>query len=114
YWEIPDYLQEASRWKHGFDEGAGGSGLVWIGALLAVVPFLIDPDRPIALGAFLAGIAIIAAGFFRMRTSVRTLSRAGLMTNAAALAVLGLITFRMISAPATPIDDSNIETSSIT
>jgi outer membrane protein assembly factor BamB len=114
YWEIPDYLLDASRWKRGFDEGARGSGLVWIGALLATVPFLTDPDRPLALGAFLAGIAIIATGFFRMRSSVRTLSRAGLMTNAAALAVLGLVTFRMISAPAVQIDDSNVETSSIT
>jgi outer membrane protein assembly factor BamB len=114
HWAIPEYLQDASRWKRGFDEGASGSGLVWIGALLASVPFLTDPDRPLALGAFLTGIAIVAAGFFRMRGSVRTLSRAGLMTNAAALAVLGLVTFRMISAPATPIDTSNVETSSIT
>ena len=114
YWEIPSYLQEASRWRRDYDQGAGGSGLVWIGALLAAVPFLTDPDKAIALAAFLSGILVIAAGFFRMRSSVRTLSRAGLLTNAAALAVLGLVTFRMISAPATPVDNSNIETSSIT
>ncbi len=114
YWEIPGYLQEASRWRREFDQGASGSGLVWIGALLASVPFLIDPERPLALGAFFGGIVVIAAGFFRMRSSVRTLSRAGLVTNAAALAVLGLVTFRMISAPAAPADDSHIETSSIT
>ncbi|MCC6705663.1 MAG: PQQ-binding-like beta-propeller repeat protein [Thermomicrobiales bacterium] len=114
YWEIPKYLQEASRWRRAHDEGASGSGLVWIGAMLASIPFFMDPGRPLVIGTYLAGVLIIASGFFRMRGSVRTLSRAGLLTNAAALAVLGMVTFRMISAPAAPLDTSNIETSSIT
>jgi outer membrane protein assembly factor BamB len=99
FWEIPDYLQEASRWQRERDMGAAGSGLAWIGGLLAAVPFLMAPDRPAAMASFGAGVLIILAGLWRMRTSARTLARAGLVANTAALIVLALVAGRMIFAP---------------
>ncbi len=107
FWEIPDYLQEASRWQRERDLGAAGSGLAWIGGLLAAVPFLTEPDRPLAMFSFGAGILIILAGLWRMRTSARTLARAGLVANTAALLVLVLIAGRMIFAPA-PSESSSV------
>jgi len=107
FWAIPDYLQEASRWQRERDLGAAGSGLAWIGGLLATVPFLIAPDRPLAMASFGAGILIILAGLWRMRTSARTLARAGLVANTAALIVLTLVAGRMIFAP-TPSESSTV------
>lgn len=100
YWEIPDFLLEASKWQRTRDLGASGSGLLWIGGLLAVVPFLIDPNEPLAIGAFIAGLAIIGMGLLRMRNSARTLARAGIIANGGAFLALALVIGRVIVAPA--------------
>jgi outer membrane protein assembly factor BamB len=113
FWEIPDYLQEASRWQRERDMGAAGSGLAWIGGILAAVPFLTEPDRPLAMASFGAGLLIIIAGLVRMRSSARTLARAGLIANAAALIVLGLVAGRMIFAPAQSETSSVIQNETI-
>ena len=103
YWEIPDFLLEASKWQRTRDLGASGSGLLWIGGLLAAVPFLIDPSEPLAIGAFAAGLAIIGMGLLRMRNSARTLARAGIIANGGAFLALALVVGRVIVAPAETI-----------
>ncbi len=100
YWEIPDFLLEASHWQRTRDLGASGSGLLWIGGLLAIVPFLIDPRKPLAIGAFAAGLSIIGLGLLRMRHSPRTLARAGIIANGGAFLALALVVARVIVAPA--------------
>ena len=99
YWEIPDFLLEASHWQRTRDLGASGSGLLWIGGLLAAVPFLIDPKQPLAIGAFIAGLSIIGLGLLRMRHSPRTLARAGIIANGGAFLALALVVARVIVAP---------------
>jgi outer membrane protein assembly factor BamB len=99
YWEIPDFLLEASHWQRTRDLGASGSGLLWIGGLLAVVPFLIDPKQPLAIGSFVAGLSIIGLGLLRMRHSPRTLARAGIIANGGAFLALALVVARVIVAP---------------
>jgi outer membrane protein assembly factor BamB len=96
YWTIPDYLQQASRWQRARDSGAAGSGLAWLGAVLVVVPFVTEPERNLSLGAFAAGLTLIVAGLVRMRTSARTLARAGLIANAGAFLALALVLSRIL------------------
>lgn len=96
YWTIPDYLQQASRWQRARDSGAAGSGLAWIGGLFIIVPFVSDPERRLSMGAFAAGLTLIVAGLFRMRSSARTLARAGLIANAGAFLALALVLSRIV------------------
>jgi len=105
YWEIPDFLLEASHWQRNRDLGASGSGLLWIGGLLASVPFLIDPKQPLAIGSFVAGLSIIGLGLLRMRHSPRTLARAGIIANGGAFIALALVVARVIVAPTNSISD---------
>ncbi|MGH2547782.1 MAG: PQQ-binding-like beta-propeller repeat protein, partial [Thermomicrobiales bacterium] len=110
YWTIPDYLQQASRWQRARDSGAAGSGLAWIGGMFLIVPFVSDPNRGLSIGAFAAGLALVVGGLFRMRSSARTLARAGLIANAGAFLALALVLSRIVfpvssnhSAAPTPI-----------
>jgi outer membrane protein assembly factor BamB len=96
YWTIPDYLQQASRWQRARDSGAAGSGLAWLGAILVIVPFVTDPERNLSLGSFAAGLTLIVAGLVRMRSSARTLARAGLIANAGAFLALALVLSRIL------------------
>src|SRR5688572_11031184 len=69
-------------------DGAGG-GLVSIGVLLTVISIL-TPIGPVPVWAsWVAGVALIVAGFWRMRVDCSAFNRAGIVTAAGGAVMLG-------------------------
>lgn len=72
------------------DEGGGG-GLVLVGLLTVLTALLTSFRAPLAQAVWAGGVALIVAGFWRMRHDRSALNRAGLMTMAGSVFVLGVV-----------------------
>lgn len=88
--QIPSFLRTGpeGRW---FDEPGIGTGLVWLGLALLTIPVVTNNLSPLALGVWLAGLLVAAAGIVRAHRDSQTMVRAGTLA-----AVAGLITLLLL------------------
>jgi outer membrane protein assembly factor BamB len=111
---LPDYLLAArerdreERRRRMAGEAGEGMGLVWVGAIAALLSLWFGDASGIAAPIFILGLLTVLAGFLRLRRDDRNMARAGTATVVVSSVVLGAalaqtlgFTGSQVSAPAT-------------
>src|SRR5215212_2963903 len=113
---LPDYLLAArerdrdERRRRMAGESGEGVGLVWVGAIAALLALWFGGASGIAAPVFILGLLTILIGFLRLRRDDRNMARAGTATVVVSSIVLGGalvqtlgVTGSQTSAPATMV-----------
>src|SRR3954453_10677456 len=113
---LPDYLLAArerdreERRRRMAGESGEGVGLVWVGAIVALLALWFGGASGIAAPVFILGLLTILIGFLRLRRDDRNMARAGTATVVVSSIVLGGalvqtlgVTGSQTSAPATMV-----------
>ncbi|HEX5991538.1 MAG TPA: PQQ-binding-like beta-propeller repeat protein [Thermomicrobiales bacterium] len=92
---LPDYLLAArerdreERRRRMASESGEGVGLVWVGAIAALLALWFGGASGIAAPVFILGLLSVLAGFLRLRRDDRNMARAGTATVVVSSVVLG-------------------------
>src|SRR5829696_7089354 len=92
---LPDYLLAArerdreERRRRMATESGEGVGLVWIGAISALLALWFGGASGIAAPVFVVGLLTVFVGFLRLRRDDRNMARAGTATVVVSSVVLG-------------------------
>src|ERR671917_940237 len=92
---LPDYLLAArerdreERRRRMATESGEGVGLVWIGAIAALLALWFGGASGIAAPVFVVGLLSVLIGFLRLRSDDRNMARAGTATVVLSSVVLG-------------------------
>src|SRR5918998_5802021 len=93
--ELPDYLLAArerdreERRRRMATESGDGVGLVWVGAIAALLALWFGGASGIAAPVFAIGLLTVFLGFLRLRRDDRNMARAGTATVVVSSVVLG-------------------------
>src|SRR5215212_9909257 len=92
---LPDYLLAArerdreERRRRMAGESGEGVGLVWVGAIVALLALWFGGASGIAAPVFVLGLLAVLGGFLRLRRDDRNMARAGTATVVVSSVVLG-------------------------
>src|SRR5215213_7155807 len=92
---LPDYLLAArerdreERRRRMASESGEGVGLVWVGAIAALLALWFGGASGIAAPVFILGLLTVLVGFLRLRRDDRNMARAGTATVVVSSVVLG-------------------------
>jgi eukaryotic-like serine/threonine-protein kinase len=95
HFEWPAYLLANDPLNRPIDEEPAGTGLIWLGVLLTIVPAATGNLSPVTLGLWGTGIATVIAGFLRARSDNGALIRGGMVTAAAAILTLAIFSHQV-------------------
>lgn len=101
---LPDYLRKDYGQKRHYENDGGGSGLIWLGLLLVLIPALSSNISPVTLGAWGLGLLLAMAGFFGLRNNPQGVARVGVLTVVTSVLVLSTVAARAI-APSSDMTD---------
>lgn len=96
--QIPAFLLGEPEYRR-YDETGVGTGIIWLGLALLVVPVVTRNLSPISLGAWLAGCVLTGAGIIRTRNDGKSMLHAGMLTTAAGLLTLLLVGEHVMHRP---------------
>lgn len=91
HFAIPEYLLRSSAGRRIYDREDVGTGVVWIGFFLLIIPAVTANLSPLALAAWGVGITLVLVGLWRTKIDREAVGRAGLVTAAFATVTLGII-----------------------
>jgi outer membrane protein assembly factor BamB len=97
FFAIPACLIPTRKKRDRYADDGAGSGMVWIGFFMVVIPILVSRSSPLAIITWVGGLLVIIGGFWRMRHNRHSFARAGLITSVLALAALGGVATKLAS-----------------
>jgi outer membrane protein assembly factor BamB len=88
---IPEFLLRGNEGRPIYEHEEVGTGIIWLGFLLLIVPAATGNISPLSLGAWISGIVLVLAGLWRAKINRQAIGRAGLVTAAVGVITLGVI-----------------------